>query len=171
MARKDKVGLFGFSAGGAAVLFALAEHDVPVGSAVILNASTGLSASIAAYERALGTPYAWSDTARDLARRSDATARARDIATGHPPPALLIVQGTADDMLTPQLSVGLNATLEPLYAAGDAQRLQLILANGMSHNVTEASSVDGLRKWVADWFNRYLDAAGSGIDVPVPASR
>lgn len=166
MTRKDKVGLFGFSAGGAAVLFALAERDVPVSSAVILNASTGLSASIAAYEHAIGKPYAWTDAARELARRSDAGVRARDIAAGHPSPALLIVQGTADDTLTPQLSVDLNATLEPLYATGDAQRLQLILANGMSHNVADAASVGGLRTWVADWFNRYLDA-----EAPGPASR
>ena len=171
MTRKDKIGLFGFSGGGAAVLFALAERDVPVSSAVILNASTGLSASIAAYEHALGKPYAWSDAARELARRSDAGVRARDIAAGHPPPALLIVQGTADDTLVPQLSVDLNATLDPLYATGDAQRLQLILANGMSHNVTDAASIGGLRKWVADWFNRYLEAAGSSVEVPVPAKR
>src|SRR5262249_56087068 len=45
----ERIGLFGFSAGGAAVLYALAERDVPIGSAVVLNASTGLSASIAAY--------------------------------------------------------------------------------------------------------------------------
>jgi predicted esterase len=159
MTDKDEIGLFGFSAGGAAVLYALAEHDVPIGSAVILNASTGLNASIAAYERAIGRPYAWTDASRELARRSDAPSRARDIAAGHPPPALLIVQGTADDMLTPQLSITLNSALEPFYASGDARRLQLTLADGMTHNVTDAKSLDGLRTRVSDWFARYLHAA------------
>lgn len=159
MTRDDKIGLFGFSAGGSAVLFALAERDVPVGSAVILNASTGLSASISAYERALGKPYAWTDASRELARRSDAVGRARDIAAGHP--AILIVQGTADAMLTPDLSIALHHALQPLYAAHDARRLQLTLANGMSHNVTDAGGIGELRGRVAAWFNRYLEASPS----------
>lgn len=153
----DRIGLFGFSAGGAAVLYALAEHDVPIGSAVVLNASTGLSASIAAYERAIGKTYAWSDAARDLARRTDAVGRARDIAAGHPPPALLIVQGTEDAMLTPELATSLHAALSPLYKGRDADREQLMLLNGLSHNVTDAASIEDLRRRIGGWFNRYLD--------------
>ena len=153
----EKIGLFGFSAGGAAVLYALAERDVPIGSAVILNASTGLSASIAAYERATGKPYAWTNAARDLARRTDAAGRARDIVSGHPSPALLIIQGTADAMLTPELATTLHAALGPLYEASDPKREQLMLANGLSHNVTDAESIGDLRNWVGAWFNRYLD--------------
>ena len=82
----------------------------------MLNASTGLSASIAAYERAIGKPYAWSGAARDLARRTDASGRARDIAAGHPPPALLIVQGANDALLTPDLATSLQTALAPFYA-------------------------------------------------------
>lgn len=154
MKRDEKISLFGFSGGGAAVLLALAEHDVPVGRAVVLNASTGLSASIGAFEKATWKPYAWSDAARELARRTDAAGRAGEIASGHPPVALLIVQGTADATLTPQLAIDLHAALKTKYPARDAQRLQLILADGMSHNVTDASSIGDLRKWVGDWFNR-----------------
>lgn len=154
LARDEKINLFGFSGGGAAVLLTLAEHEVPVGRAVVLNASTGLSASIAAFEKATGKPYAWSDAARELARRTDATGRAGEIAAGDPPVALLIVQGTADATLTPQLATDLHAALKPKYAARDAQRLQLILADDMSHNVTDAGSIGELRKWAGDWFNR-----------------
>lgn len=154
LARDEKIGLFGFSGGGAAVLLALAERDVPIGSAVVLNASTGLSASIAAFEKAIGKPYAWNDAARELARRTDATGRAGEIAAGHPPVALLIVQGTADATLTPQLAIELHAALKPKYAARYAQRLQLILADDMSHNVTDAGSLGELRKWAGDWFSR-----------------
>jgi len=153
----DRIGLFGFSAGGAAVLYALAERDVPIGSAVVLNASTGLSASIAAYEHATGKTYAWTDAARDLAKRTDAAGRARDIAAGDPPPALLIVQGTNDATLTPELATSLHAALAPLYAPHDEDREQLMLLNGLSHNVTDAAGIDDLRRRIDGWFNRYLD--------------
>jgi len=153
----DRIGLFGFSAGGAAVLYALAERDVPIGSAVVLNASTGLSASIAAYEHATSKTYAWSDAARDLARRTDAAGRARDIAAGDPPPALLIVQGTNDATLTPELATSLHAALAPLYAPHDKDREQLMLLDGLSHNVTDAAGLDDLRRRIGGWFNRYLD--------------
>ena len=151
----ERIGLFGFSAGGAAVLYALAERDVAIGSAVVLNASTGLSASVAAYEHATGKTYAWSDASRNLARRTDAVARARDIAAGHP--ALLIVQGTSDTMLTPELATSLQAALAPLYTGGDADREQLMLLDGLSHNVTDAAEIDDLRRRIGGWFNRYLD--------------
>lgn len=154
VAREEKIGLFGFSGGGAAALLALAEHEVPVGHAVVLNASTGLSASIGAFEKATGKPYAWSDAARTLARRTDAAGRAGEIAAGHPPVALLIVQGTADAMLEPQLAVDLHAALKPKYAARDARRLQLILADDMPHNVIDAGRIGDLRRWAGDWFSR-----------------
>jgi alpha-beta hydrolase superfamily lysophospholipase len=151
----EQIGLFGFSAGGAAVLYALAERDVPIGTAIVLNASIGLSASVAAYERATGKSYAWSDAARDLARQTDATGRARDVAAGHP--ALLIVQGTSDTMLTPELATSLQGALAPLYRGRNADREQLMLLDGLSHNVTDAAAIDDLRRRVGGWFNRYLD--------------
>jgi len=156
MKRGEKIGVFGFSGGGAAALLALADRSVPIGSAVVLNASTGLSASIDAYEHAIGKPYSWTKASRKLALRTDAPGRARDIAAGHPQPALLIVQGTADDMLKPELATALDDALRPLYAK-NPERLRLTLAKGMSHNVTETSSIGDLRAWVGDWFNRYLD--------------
>ena len=153
----ERIGLFGFSAGGAAVLYALAERDVPIGSAVVLNASTGLSASVAAWERATHKTYAWNGASRDLARRTDAIGRARDIAAGHPPPALLIVQGANDAMLTPELATSLNTALAPLYATHDKDREQLLLLDGLSHNVTDAAAIDDLRRRIGGWFDRHLD--------------
>jgi predicted esterase len=154
---REKIGLFGFSAGGAAVLYALAEHDVPIGTAVVLNASTGLSASVAAYEHATGKTYGWTPRSRAFASRADASGRARDIAAGHPPPALLIVQGTNDATLTPELAKSLDAALAPLYAAHDRDREQLMLLDGLSHSVTDAAGIDDLRRRIGGWFNRYLD--------------
>lgn len=151
------IGLFGFSAGGAAVLYALAEADVRIGAAVTLNASTGLSASVKAYERATKGSYEWTDTTRRLAHRSDAVSRAKDIAAGEPPPALLIVHGAEDAMLTPSVAVTLHEALRPLYAEANAsQRLQLTVVPGLAHAWVDTGNVEALRSSIAAWFHTYL---------------
>jgi len=153
----DTIGLFGFSAGGAAVLLALAERDVPISTAVILNASTGLSASVAAYERALKRSYTWTPAARELAQRSDAAGRAVDIARGNPPPALLIIHGKDDDMMPPQIAVSLHASLLPLYEkTNNGARARLEVTPGMTHAWTDAGSIEKMRSLVGDWYRRYM---------------
>src|SRR3569833_4192632 len=69
----EKVGLFGFSAGGTAALIALMDNKTPVAVAVTINAPTGLRSAVGALERATKQPYAWSDASLRLAERSDAT--------------------------------------------------------------------------------------------------
>jgi predicted esterase len=151
------IGLFGFSAGGAAALYALAESDVRIGAAVTLNASTGLSASVKAFERATKGSYEWNDATRRLARRSDAVSRAKDIAAGEPPPALLIVHGADDAMLTPSVAVTLHAALLPFYAKANApQRLQLTVLPGLAHAWVDTGNVETLRSSIAAWFHTYL---------------
>jgi dienelactone hydrolase len=148
---QDKIGLFGFSAGGAAVLFALAEGKVRVGTAVIVNASTGLTASVQAYERATKQEYAWSTYTRELARRTDAIQRAADIALNRP--ALLIMHGTDDPMLTAQNVVALRDALAPYYrAAGNERRLQLTLVDGLAHGWADSAHASDVRRAIADWF-------------------
>jgi predicted esterase len=160
--RGEAIGLFGFSAGGAAVLYALAEADVRVGAAVTLNASTGLSASVKAYERATKDSYAWTEAARRLARRSDAVGRAKDIAAGDPPPALLIIHGADDKMLTPAIAVTLHDALKPLYQEAKAsQRLQLTVTPGLAHAWADTANVDTLRSSIAAWFHTHLSTAGA----------
>ena len=148
----ERIGLFGFSAGGAAALDALARRDVPVGAAVVLNASTGLGTSVAAYERATGKQYAWSSKSRALARSADAVARAGDIAAGTP--ALLIIQGAGDTMLTPEPARQLRAALAPHYA--NRAPLALELVDGMPHNVVAEDDLARVRRSVAEWFDTYL---------------
>jgi predicted esterase len=151
----DAIGLFGFSGGGAAALFALAERKVPMRSAVVLNASTGLNASIGALERATKKPYAWTAAARKLATRSDAILRAKDIASGHPPPALLIIQGADDSTLVPHDATALRDVLQSGYLQGSQQRLQLTLASGMSHQWSDAASIETVRQAASVWFTQY----------------
>ncbi len=148
----DKVDLFGFSAGGAAVLFALAEGKLPIDKAVIVNASTGLTASVDAFERATKQQYNWSDYTRQLARRTDAVQRAKDIARDHP--ALLIVQGSGDTMITSKNAVALRDALMPYYESShDESRLRLALVDGLSHGWADSDHLGELRTTIADWFS------------------
>jgi dienelactone hydrolase len=164
--RGESIGVFGFSAGGAAALYALAEADVPIAVAVTLNASTGLSASIGAYERATKDSYGWTDTTRALARGSDAVTRAKDIAKGNPPPALLIIHGADDAMLTPQIATSLRDALQPLYQAAKAeQRLQLSVVPGMAHAWTGAEDLATLRSSIGAWFHSYLPSRASSKET------
>jgi dienelactone hydrolase len=156
---RDKVGLFGFSAGGAAALLTLAEGKVPIATAVVVNTSTGLTASVQAYERAAKKQYVWSDYTRDLARRTDAMQRAADIARHQP--ALLILHGKDDAMLASQDVIGLRDALEPYYRkAGSEQRLRLTLVDGLSHGWADSAHADELRRSIADWFVARSTASG-----------
>ncbi len=148
----DKVSVFGFSAGGAAALIALAEKKVPVRAAVVVNASTGLSASVQAYERATKRQYKWSDYTRELARRTDAVQRAGDIARDRP--ALLIVHGNDDTMLTSKDVLALRDALAPYYEkTRDAQRLKIQLVDGLAHGWADSAHIGELRRAIAQWFN------------------
>ncbi|HEX7112286.1 MAG TPA: prolyl oligopeptidase family serine peptidase [Mizugakiibacter sp.] len=153
----DKIDLFGFSAGGAAALLALAEHKVEVASAVVLNTSIGLTDSVHAWERAMKRSYAWTPEARALAARADALHRAADIARGDPPPALLIVQGGGDAVLGTQSSTALRDALTPYYRRERSEdRLRLIDVAGMTHDWTgDARAVAELRQTIAAWYRRY----------------
>jgi pimeloyl-ACP methyl ester carboxylesterase len=147
---QDKVGLFGFSAGGAAALITLAEGKVRVGTAVVVNASTGLTASVQAYELATKKQYIWSDYTRELAHRTDAVERAADIARDRP--ALLIVHGTDDAMLPAQNAIALRDALAPFYRESSNKRLRLELIDGLSHGWADSAHGDDLRREIAEWF-------------------
>jgi dienelactone hydrolase len=148
----QKIGLFGFSAGGAAVLVALAEGKAPIESAVVVNASTGLTASVQAYERATKQQYQWSDYTRDLARRTDAVQRAVDIARNRP--ALLIVQGSDDAMLGARNATALRDALAPFYKSPhDEPRLRLTLVDGLAHGWADSPHAAEVRSSIAAWFN------------------
>lgn len=154
MAAGDRIGLFGFSAGGAAALIALIQHKVAIRSAVVLNASTGLNASIQALQRVTRQKYAWTPAARALAQSTDAVGHAADIARGAPPPAVLIVQGADDTVLPPQPAIALHEALLPYYR-GTPDRLRLVLIPGMSHGWANTPSNARLRQMSSVWFLRH----------------
>jgi|KBSMisStandDraft_5_1062788.scaffolds.fasta_scaffold193099_1 predicted esterase len=159
--RGEAIGLFGFSAGGTAVLMTLLEQKAPVRAAVTVNAPTGLRSAVGALERATKQPYAWSDASRGLAMQSDATQHAARVAAapsaGQPPRALLLFHGADDKVILPEDTVALADSLRPFYEhAGSAPRLQLTIAPGVTHNWADRRTLDEIRAATADWFDRYL---------------
>lgn len=144
------VRLVGFSAGGAAALYALSQGRVQIDAAVLLNPSTGLSDSVQAYEKATRQAYAWSPASRELAHQTDAAAHAADIARHRP--ALLFLQGANDAVLDGKAVTALCAELKPLY--GDQpSRLQCRQLAGMSHQwAADPASLAMVRKAVGAWF-------------------
>lgn len=152
----QEIGLLGFSAGGAAVLFALAERTVPVRTAITLNAPIGLASSIEALERVTKQAYVWTPHTRGLATMTDSIRRAPDIAAGDPPPALMLWHGSADRIIATRNAALLHETLAPLYAAtGHPERLKLTLAPEGAHDITSPASLRELRVAVGDWFNAH----------------
>jgi predicted esterase len=157
MHEDEPIGLLGFSAGGAAVLFALAERVVPVRAAVTLNAPIGLASSIEALERVTKRTYSWSSHTRELAVATDSVRRAPEIAAGDPPTALLLWHGAADRVIATRESTRLHQALLPIYAAaGHPERLELLLAADGAHDITNPASLSELRQAVAAWFNAHL---------------
>ena len=154
LGEKDRVSLFGFSAGGAAVLSVLIESQVPVRSAVVINAPMGLNASIAALESATRHPYAWTRRTRDLALRTDPVRHAQEMASSSPPPKLLLINGGDDPLVPPSGSTLLFHALEPLYHdKGSEGGLATLVLPGVTHDWTGPAALAQVRLKVASWFN------------------
>jgi fermentation-respiration switch protein FrsA (DUF1100 family) len=116
-----------------------------------------LSAAIDAMERATKRQYVWTESARQLAERSDSIRRAAAIASGAPHRALLLFHGAEDAIVRPTGAVSLREALQPYYqSSGNDQRLKLVIAPGVSHGWTDPRPLRQLRASLADWFNRYL---------------
>jgi len=156
MKAADKIGLLGFSAGGTAALISLAEHKVKTSSAIVLNPSPGLSASVHAFERATGVAYAWTRPSRKLAEHSDMADRAADIATGPQPPALLTISGSEDKTITPEELSRFKDSMTSRYEAiGAADRFRYVVIEGLSHSLDGSPVEQNLQQLATDWFNRF----------------
>jgi len=153
----QRIDLFGFSAGGTAALVAMMQGKVAVGAAVLLNASTGLNASVDAWQRALGQRYPWTPASRALAEETDAVAHAADVVRGKTLPAILILQGEGDTVLTTAPAMALHQALLPIYRRKhDEARLGMIMVPGMPHGWTDdQAAADGVRRDAGAWFGRY----------------
>ncbi|PRX46701.1 prolyl oligopeptidase family protein [Prauserella shujinwangii] len=122
--------LVGGSAGGAAVLLALAEAGLDVGAAVAISPVVQLAPVVAAGEREHGVTYAWTDTSRAVADRFDFVARAGEL----PDVPLLVVTGADDEV----------AFREPARLLCDrlGGRAQQVVVDDMAHGIAEPPGVE-----------------------------
>ena len=159
------IGLFGFSAGGAAALLALLESDVPI-TAVIVNAPMSVTQNVENWERALKRKFEWDDASRKAASRCDVELKADKIAERKILSALLIVQGDADKQLGIEPARRAFEALKQRYVGrGEAERIQFEVIHGLAHNFGPGSGATGSAQASIDleieqktkhWFERFL---------------
>jgi predicted esterase len=160
------IGLFGFSAGGAAALLALLESDVPITAAVIVNAPMSVMQNVENWQRTLKRQFEWDNASRKAASRYDVELHADKIAERKILPALLILQGDADE----QFGIGparhaFDALKQRYVGRGEAERIQFKVIHGLAHNFGPGSGATGSAQALIDleiqqktkhWFERFL---------------
>jgi len=160
------IGLFGFSAGGAAALLALLESDVPITAAVIVNAPMSVMQNVENWQRTLKRQFEWDNASRKAASRYDVELQADKIAERKILPALLIVQGDADKQLGIEPARRAFEALKQRYVGrGEAGRIQFEVIHGLAHNFGLGSSATASAEASIDleieqktkhWFDRFL---------------
>jgi predicted esterase len=160
------IGLFGFSAGGAAALLALLESDVPITAAVTVNAPMSVTQNVENWQRTLKRQFEWDNASRKAARRYDVQLQADKIAERKILPALLIVQGDADKQLGIEPARRAFEALKQRYVGrGEAERIQFEVIHGLTHNFGPGSGATGSAEASIDlkieqktkhWFERFL---------------
>src|SRR5438874_6130612 len=160
------IGLFGFSAGGAAALLAMIESDVPITAAVIVNAPMSVMQNVENWQRTLKRQFEWDNASRKAASRYDVQLNADKIAKRKILPALLIVQGDADK----QLGIGparraFEALKQRYVRRGQAERIQFEVVHRLAPSFGPGSGATGSAQASIDleieqktkhWFERFL---------------
>lgn len=157
------IGVVGGSAGGAVALLILAESDLPVAAAALLNPVAHVAPVLTAGERTYGMTYSWSDESRAVADRLDFVARAADIGKREPQPPVLLVSGARDEPEMRDAVEGLRDALLGQYTEPD--RVGFVSVPELAHALAEepgmepAPQTPGAKQVdeaVADWFRRHL---------------
>ena len=158
------IGLFGFSAGGAAALLALLESDVPITAAVVVNAPMSVMQNVENWQRTLKRQFVWDDASRKAANRYDVELQADKIAERKILAALLIVQGDADEQLGIEPARRAFEALKQRYVARGGA-IQFEVVHGLTHNFGPGSGATGsaqasidlqIEQKTKDWFERFL---------------
>lgn len=164
------IGVVGGSLGGAVVLRVLAESDVAITAAALVNPAVRARSVVEVIEDDSGTPYLWTEESRAAAEALDFVARADSIAV-----PLLIVSGEQDIPVFRQDAADLVDALR----ARDAE-VRLTEVAGLEHPLAErpgfepapqlpvAAVVDAA---ITEWFVRYLTAAEEPGEDPVGDGR
>ncbi len=158
------IGLFGFSAGGAAALLALWESSVPIKAIVVVNAPMSVAQNVENWERVLRRTFAWDERSRAAAARYDVRARARGVTANRLQPSILIVQGDADASFAPGPAREAAAALQAALVTGGQAKCEVI--PGLPHQFGEsADAADEKRiahaqtidRLATEWFSRALE--------------
>jgi len=129
------IGLFGFSAGGAAALLSLMESDVPVAAAAILNAPLSVNDNVRNWEHAFHRRFQWDAAARAAADRYDVERRADRIVGRKPLPALLLMRGGADESFDAQSVRRATSALQMAYRKeNEENKFAVKVFPGLGHN-------------------------------------
>ncbi len=160
------IGLFGFSAGGAAALLALLESNLPITAAVIVNAPMSVMQNVENWERTFKRQFEWDNASRKAASRYDVQLQAYKIAERKILPALLIVQGDADKQLAIEPARRAFEALKQRYVGrGEVERIQFEVIHGLAHNFGPGSGATGsaqasidleIEQKTKQWFERFL---------------
>jgi dienelactone hydrolase len=157
------VGLMGGSAGGAVVLLILAQGQLPVTAAAVVNPVVRVESVIASGERMYGMSYSWTNESRATAEKFDFVARAAEIGKLDPQPPVLLVGGAEDDPEFREYLEQLRAQLAGHYSEPD--RVGFVSVPGMAHALAEEPGMEpapqtaGAKRVdaaITDWFQRYL---------------
>jgi dienelactone hydrolase len=157
------VGLVGGSAGGAVALLLLAESQVPVGAAALVNPVVKVRSAVEAGERMYNVSYSWTEKSGAVADRFDFVERAAEIGKRDPQPSVLLVGGAEDDPGYRAALAGLRDALAGHYAEPD--RVGFVSVPGMAHAIAEEPGMEAapqtaeakeVDEAVTAWFQRYL---------------
>lgn len=158
------LGLMGGSAGAATAELVLAESDLAVTAAVLVNPLVQLKPLVAEVGKHYSIEYPWDEATDAIAQRLDFVARADDIAAHLAPAAILVVTGAKDDPLAildpaDRLVEALRARVE------EPERIRAVRLPNMEHalaedpglepaaQTAEAAAVDELASaWFASHF-------------------
>lgn len=166
MQTEQGIGLFGFSAGGAAALLALTESKVTIAAAVLAGVAKNLLVAVDTVERFVNVQYRWTEADLAVSERLDFEARAGEIATGTPPPAILFLHGGYDTVYSPEQVQDLyTALLKHYEPTGNLDRLAMQLFPHLGHQIEPPSDPTNsvlsaeyvaFQKAASDWFQVHL---------------
>jgi dienelactone hydrolase len=157
-----RIGLMGGSIGAAVAQLVIAEGDLQISAAVLVNPLVQLRRAVDAMRRRFGLTYTWTAESKAVAARLDFVARASEIAD-RTRTAVLLVIGEHDDAGFRAPAAELAEALKRSYA--DEARAELVTIPGMAHALAEEPGSDPapqtahaavVDRHAVQWFRRYL---------------
>jgi dienelactone hydrolase len=129
------IAVVGGSLGGAVASLVLAEGQLPVKAAALVNAGVRARAIVSVLETGSGMRYTWTERAERVADQLDFVARAGDIAVRTPRPPVLVVSGELDHPPLRTAAIDLVAALRDRYT--DPAHVELVSVAGLEHPLAE----------------------------------